>query len=207
MKKIFTILILMLFLNACSTVAKKQNAIKMSEGRETPSYFSHGETEGGFKVTSTFKDQSADGILLIRKRDDGTFRLRLLGNIAAIKFADAVLAEDAMTFDYILPDFNSNIIKGRLEKFAQLLLINPGPPEKGKEKADGLFEIYRPAPNGISKYFYQYDNAYPHAMHNGSMSFEYSDYRPYMDTAIPYSITVRDTLADVNIELNLLSIK
>lgn len=184
----------------------KQDIDALTRGRETPAYFAGGETSAGWRAGAVFKDVQVEGTLIMRRQDDGSIRVRLLGPMMGAVIVDAYLKNGLLKFDYILSDFNSNIIKSRLEKFVLILADAPGEVKKIKTFNDGLLEVYRRQADGTGKYFYQYDSAYPYALHNGSITVDYLDYREYKDTALPYNVVVKDSLSDITIELELLNI-
>lgn len=206
-KKILSITAAVL-LTGCLGFTKKADYTMVNERRETPVYFLEGETTAAFKAHTVFRGLHIDGMLLLQKLEDGQYRVRILGPMGS-KVVDMTFnAEGEAKYDFLLPDFDSNIVKNRFEKCAMLLALKPGEIQKVKVKKDDLYEIKRRFNTGYNLYRYQYDNAYPHSLTNGSVHFEYSDYRLYKDTdeALPFRISYTDTLADLEMELFLIGV-
>jgi hypothetical protein len=208
-KKIIILIFGALLLNGCATMGKKTRAAEIARGRETPVYLLHGESAAAFKVNAVLREVAIEGLLLIKKLPDNGYNARILGPMGA-RIADLDIHGDVFTYKYLLPDFDSGMIKTRVEKFLMMMLYMPGAPEKVSARKSGLIEVKRVFRSGASVYSYQYDNAYPHAVSNGSAHIDYSDYRPYGAggaDALPWALTARDTLANVTMELQLLNIQ
>lgn len=209
MKRILTIACAMLVLG-CATAAKKQNHAADAQNKKTPLYFAGGESVGAWRARVLFKEMRFDGALLIQQLSSGAFNVKIMGPMGS-RLADGVYADGKMKFDYIFPDFDSNAVKARLEKFIALLILPPGETLRVKNRGEGIIEVFRTAPTGgRRKYSYKDENIYPHALALGGMVIDYSDYRARGEEeadAVPYVLAAKDSLSGMMIELSLLNLR
>ncbi|MGB2579054.1 hypothetical protein AAIR98_000973 [Elusimicrobium simillimum] len=205
-KKILALSAVVLLLNACATFGAKKDYSQMAAGRGTPSYFSNGETAVAFKTTSVIRDINLEGVLIIKSLDGGDYSVKIMGPMGT-KIVDAALINGKVSYDYVLPDINTGVIKSRFEKCIFALLVPPGKVKKAKFKKDGTLELRKEHVNGTTTYVYTDGASFPGSATSGSITIAYSNYEPYATQQLPYSIYYKDSFAEVDLNLELISIR
>jgi len=204
MKRVL-ILVFAAFLGACASLGTKDyNA--MAQDRKTPSYFAGTETGAAFKLNSFIRDTPLEGLLIVKKSSDGDFSVKIMGPLGA-NIVDAVLSGDDVSYNYVLPDINTGLIKSRFEKFIFALLSRPGEIKKARVEKDGTFTVKRDLGDSSFTYVYDGEGVYPSKMYSGGISMAFADYQAYNDGQLPYSLVYYDSLANVSLNLKLLSVK
>ncbi|WP_428898015.1 hypothetical protein Dip518_000204 [Parelusimicrobium proximum] len=208
-KKISAVLLAAFLMTGCATFGNREETVALSKGREVPRFFAEGEKSAAFRANAVFRDIQMAGVLMIKQDPANVFHMRIMGPMGT-RMLDVEYDSwhDRFTYHYILPDLSSGIIKSRLERIALLLIKGPGEIKKAvTNQKTGITEIRHKFDSGTVAYKYQYDSAYPFASTSGSMTYEYYDYRDYGGTALPYSMTVTDSLAEVVMDVSLISIQ
>ena len=204
LKRVFIVASIAL-LGACATLGTKDyNA--MAEGRKAPCYFAGKETGAAFKLNSSIRNTPLEGVLIVKKADNGDFNVKIMGPLGA-QIVDCKMEDGAVAYNYVLPDINTGLIKNRFEKFIFALLSPAGEIKKAHFEKDGTLLVKRQRADGAFTYFYDENSAYPFKMSSGAASMEFAQYQPYKDGSLPYALTYYDSLADVRINLSLISIR
>ncbi|ACC98446.1 hypothetical protein Emin_0891 [Elusimicrobium minutum Pei191] len=204
-KRITILLIAAVLTAGCAGFGGKKDYEAMNRGRGIPSYFSHGESAVAFKIQAGIRDLKLEGVLIFKEIDYNEYSIKMLGPLGT-KVIDAVMQNGVITYNYILPDINTGIIKGRFEKFIYALLLEPEEVNKVKLRADNYLEVKRKHKIGKVTYVYPLGNEFPIHMSVGSIKMSYEDYREYNNSVLPYSLYYYDTFAEVDLKFELISI-
>ncbi|MCL2888682.1 MAG: hypothetical protein FWF35_05280 [Elusimicrobia bacterium] len=204
-KKILVLAFAALVMSACSSMGTK-NGGAITKDRAVPSYFANGETAAAFKVDSVIRDMPLQGVLIVKKTDNSVYSIKIMGPLGA-KLVDGVMDDDGVTYDYVLPDINTGLIKNRFEKFIFALLRPAGDIKKAHFNKDGTLAVKRKVGDSTFTYTYDENAAYPSKMQGGAISMGFGQYQPYFDGSLPYALTYYDSLANVSLGLTLISIR
>ena len=205
LKKILILAAAALALGACSSLGTKNNNAA-AQDRAVPSYFSRGETAAAFKLDSVIREMPLEGVLIVKKTGDEVYSIKIMGPLGA-KIVDGVMDDNGVTYDYVLPDINTGLIKSRFEKFIFALLRPAGEIKKAHFNKDGTLEIKRKVGESTFTYVYGENAAYPDKMQSGAISMSFAQYQAYADGSLPYALTYFDSLANVSLGLALISIR
>ncbi|MDR0291942.1 MAG: hypothetical protein LBI01_04155 [Elusimicrobium sp.] len=205
LKKVLILAVAALSVSACASLGTKNNAAAAKD-RAVPSFFSNGETAAAFKVDSVIRDMPLEGVLIVKKTDNAVYSIKIMGPLGA-KIVDGAMDDNGVSYDYVLPDINTGLIKSRFEKFIFALLRPAGEIKKAHFNKDGTLEIKRKVGDGNFTYFYDENAAYPSKMQSGAISMNFTQYQPYLDGQLPHALAYFDSLADVSLGLTLISIR
>ncbi|WP_424244690.1 hypothetical protein Dip510_001952 [Elusimicrobium posterum] len=206
MKKVLVLLLSVFFMAGCATFGQKKDYAKMTQGREVPIFFGHGESLVVFDLSANAREVALRGTAMIRKTGYDTYSIKLTGPMVT-NIVDAVYENGDIRYRYILPDINSGAIKNRFERFIRTVIIPPGEVKSAKISKDGVMKVKRSASDGKVTYFYNEFARYPSAMQSGSINVEFLDYNPYLNGSLPYTLRYSDNFAEFYIEVSLVSIR
>ncbi len=201
MKKI-AVLLLSVFLGACSTLGVKQNCAK--QDLKTVSYFAEGQQLVAFRFAAQARGYQADGILQIKKKAEGDFEVTAFATAGAYRLMTAVVNEKGVYFTYVLPFADHAVVRGKVETFLKVLLF---PPQEIKScRIDGAVQTVQ-AEGG--NYRYPVGQAYPSLLTYkktlGSVALAYDQYAPYEQGQVAHYLQYED--GGISAEMVLISLK
>lgn len=160
-------------------------------------FFNQGAALAAFQVTAQYKDQYWRGVLRVKKLDADSYDVLVLGD-GAYKLLDAVVAPQGIAWRYIYPEGNKAVIRGRVEQFLNLLLLEPKAFKRISRQKSGVTVTY----SGVGaswRYNYQEGNPWPQSVKTvtalNTADMTYAEYAPYgtdEDSYIPHMLVYKD---------------
>lgn len=207
-KKILTFLV-PLVLCACATPRVKQEPTQVREHKRVD-FFAEEYQQAAFKVVGQLSDAYLEGVLLVKKIGDSEFDVQVLtgGTYRALQ---ATVTPVGTAYKYLFPDVDKPLVRGRIEQFLNLLLLDPGE-YKNYAASKTQSTITYKGKAATVRLFYAPGATYPFAAKTITMlntaDLTYADYAPAVAEGalqVPHQLVYKD--GNITLDMQLISLR
>lgn len=200
-------LAVMLLLSACGGNMRSSGCA--GADFRAPSYFSAGQKLAAFKMSAEAYGNRLEGILQIKKLDEGSFDVTLFAVAGGYKLVQAVVTGEGTAYSFLPEMADSAAARAKADAFLRVLLFPPASSARKSCRAkDGLNIVtYKDAVT--RRYAYAGGGSRPQYVTYkktlGSAQLNFDQYAPYEEGEIPHYLFYRD--GKLEAELTLLTLK
>ncbi len=194
---------------ACATAPIKQLPTQVREHKRVD-FFAGGHQQAAFKVVGQLSDAYLEGVLLIKKIGDSEFDVQVLtgGTYRALQ---ATVTPVGTAYKYLFPDVDKLLVRGRIEQFLNLLLLEPGD-YKSYSSAKTQLTITYKGKDATVRLLYAPEAVYPFAAKTitllNTADLTYAEYAPSTtkeSVQVPHQLVYKD--GNITLDMQLISLR
>lgn len=194
---------------ACATAPLKTSGGE-AKTREQVNFFAAGHTQAAFKIVGTMDGTGLEGVLVAKKIGDEEYEVTVMTS-GAYRLLHVMVTPQGVAYRYLFPDADTSLIRGRINQFLNLVLLDPGDYQRKYTKKDTLTLVYK-GPNVTTRLSYKLAEEYPFAAKTSTLfntaDLFYLEYAPADaegTTQVPHELVYKD--GKIELALTLISLK
>lgn len=208
LKQILTFSLAVL-LCACATAPRQKN-IPEAPSRKKADFFAAGHTQAAFQVAGMMNGLGLEGVFIVKKIGEEAFEVTVMTG-GAYRVLQATVTPQGIAYRYLFPDADTALVRGRINQFLNLLLLDPGIYQRKHAQKDQVILTYK-GRDAVERFFYKLAEEYPFAAKTSTLlnsaDLFYAGYAPADadgSVQVPHELVYKD--GKIELALTLIRLK
>ena len=190
---------------ACATSPIKQLPNQVRQHKRVD-FFAGGHQQAAFKVVGQLSDAYLEGVMVVKKIGDSEFEVQVLTG-GTYRVLHATVTPVGTAYKYLFPDVDKPFVRGRIEQFLNLLLLEPGNYKSYSSTKTQVTVTYK-GKDATVRLLYAPGALYPFAAKTitllNTADLTYADYAPADtegDLQVPHQLVYKDGNITLDMQL------
>ena len=196
---------LAIFLCACAARNVKQLPPEVRAVKKVD-FFVAGHTQAAFKISGMLNRMEIEGVMIVKKIGEEDFDVSVMTG-GAYRVLQATVTPEGIAYRYLFKDADTALIRGRINQFLNLLLLEPGIYQRRRATAQEQLLAYK-GDSATVHLLYKNQEIYPYVAKTitllNTADLSYQSYAPIATDSsiqVPHELIYKDGKIEVTLTL------